>query len=55
MAPAPTGNVGIGINTPTARLDVNGTTCIRSTPLLAGSTNAIPLYVDTNGNVVRSY
>jgi hypothetical protein len=43
------GNVGLGTATPTANLDVNGTTRLRNTQLITAAENT--LTVDVNGNV----
>ncbi|MDQ0065272.1 hypothetical protein [Chryseobacterium lathyri] len=43
------GNVGVGINAPTDRLDVNGTARVRSLPVAAGPTVITPVYADNNG------
>ncbi|SEW47501.1 hypothetical protein SAMN05421841_3539 [Chryseobacterium wanjuense] len=50
------GNVGIGTDptaAPTAKLDVNGTARVRSTPVIA-TTGQIPVYMDANGNIGKS-
>ncbi|WP_449399150.1 hypothetical protein [Chryseobacterium wanjuense] len=49
--------INIGVTNPTANMDVNGTARIRSTPVLPagnGASISIPLFHDSNGNVVKT-
>ncbi|MCS3530798.1 hypothetical protein [Chryseobacterium sp. JUb7] len=44
-----TGDVGIGTNTPTTKLDVNGSGRIRTLNIAPGATVVTPVYSDTDG------
>ncbi|WP_156104466.1 hypothetical protein [Chryseobacterium populi] len=43
------GNLGVGTNTPTTKLDVAGTARIRTMDIAAGPIIVTPVYADTNG------
>lgn len=48
-----TGNVGMGISTPTNRVDVNGTARVRTITPVAGTTPVTPVYADATGVLVK--
>lgn len=43
--------VGVGTNAPTSKLDINGKLRVRDVPQ-SSTNNLVPLYADTNGNIV---
>jgi hypothetical protein len=50
----PSGNIGIGTNAPSAKLDVSGAARIRTVSQVAPTTAITPLFVDGIGNIVKS-
>ncbi|SDQ05872.1 hypothetical protein SAMN05421664_0224 [Chryseobacterium soldanellicola] len=49
-----TGNMGVGTTTPTNKLDVNGTTRVRTITPVSGATVVTPVYSDANGVLVKA-